>query len=107
VVAAWPAASLVGSYELLVWLIRTAGGLEQGPSAEPDRNGAACCPLAHPAPADTADQGQRSRSEREAPRQMRRLMSQPAARPVAVNAQDDDEVTKAGDVNDQAVSAYG
>jgi hypothetical protein len=33
VVAAWPAASLVGSYELLVWLIRTSGALERGPSA--------------------------------------------------------------------------
>jgi hypothetical protein len=28
VVAVWPAVSLVGSYELLVWLIRTAGSLE-------------------------------------------------------------------------------
>jgi hypothetical protein len=35
VVAAWPAVSLVGSYELLVWLIRTAGTLGQGPAAEP------------------------------------------------------------------------
>jgi hypothetical protein len=34
VVAAWPAASLVGSYELLVWLIRTSGALEREPSAE-------------------------------------------------------------------------
>ena len=25
VVAAWPAASIVGSYELLLWLVRTAG----------------------------------------------------------------------------------
>ena len=28
VVAAWPAVSLVGSYELLVWLIRTSGAAE-------------------------------------------------------------------------------
>ena len=28
VVAAWPAVSLVGSYELLVWLIRTSGTAE-------------------------------------------------------------------------------
>jgi uncharacterized protein DUF2637 len=34
VVAAWPAVSLVGSYELLVWLIRTSGAVERGPSAE-------------------------------------------------------------------------
>src|SRR5580700_561485 len=32
VIAAWPAVSLVGSYELLVWIIRTAaaGGLDRG-----------------------------------------------------------------------------
>jgi hypothetical protein len=36
VVAAWPAASLVGSYELLLWLIRTAAGASagSGPSAD-------------------------------------------------------------------------
>jgi hypothetical protein len=34
VVAAWPAVSLVGSYELLVWLIRTCGAAARGPSAE-------------------------------------------------------------------------
>jgi hypothetical protein len=31
-VAAWPAISLVGSYELLVWLIRSAGALQQSAS---------------------------------------------------------------------------
>jgi hypothetical protein len=30
VVAAWPAVSLVGSYELLVWLIRTSGRQNTG-----------------------------------------------------------------------------
>jgi hypothetical protein len=36
VVAAWPAASLVGSYELLVWIIRTAaaGGAVRVPDAD-------------------------------------------------------------------------
>ena len=36
VIAAWPAVSLVGSYELLVWIIRTAaaGGLSRGPVAD-------------------------------------------------------------------------
>ena len=34
VVAAWPAVSLVGSYELLVWLIRTSGTAEHRPPAE-------------------------------------------------------------------------
>jgi hypothetical protein len=34
-VAAWPAASLVGSYELLLWLVRTAsdGAVKRGPAA--------------------------------------------------------------------------
>jgi Protein of unknown function (DUF2637) len=38
VIAAWPAVSLVGSYELLVWIIRTAasGGLDRGPAADHD-----------------------------------------------------------------------
>jgi len=36
VIAAWPAVSLVGSYELLVWIIRTAaaGGLDREPAAD-------------------------------------------------------------------------
>jgi hypothetical protein len=36
VIAAWPAGSLVGSYELLVWIIRTAaaGGLARVPAAD-------------------------------------------------------------------------
>ncbi len=34
VIAAWPAASLVGSYELLVWLIRTSVTLEREPAPE-------------------------------------------------------------------------
>jgi hypothetical protein len=36
VIAAWPAVSLVGSYELLVWIIRTAaaGGLDRGPATD-------------------------------------------------------------------------
>ncbi len=37
--AAWPAVSLVGSYELLVWIIRTAaaGGVDRGPAADHTR----------------------------------------------------------------------
>ena len=36
VIAAWPAVSLVGSYELLVWIIRTAAarGPDRGPAAD-------------------------------------------------------------------------
>jgi hypothetical protein len=106
-VAAWPAASLVGSYELLLWLIRTAGALEQGPPAEPDRNGAPGCALVRPVPAATAGEGQHSHSEREAPRQTRPPMSHPAAHPgAAANVHNDDEVTGADAVNDQAVAAH-
>ena len=45
VVAAWSAVSLVGSYELLVWLIRTSGAAERGPSAGhlPESCGMPCC----------------------------------------------------------------
>jgi hypothetical protein len=42
VVAAWPAVSLVGSYELLVWLIRISGTAGPGPSAERLCEGAVC-----------------------------------------------------------------
>ena len=42
VVAAWPAVSLVGSYELLVWLIRTSGAVEYEPSAEHRCGNTAC-----------------------------------------------------------------
>ena len=46
-VAAWPAASLVGSYELLLWLIRTAanGAVVREPTA--DHRGRASGPASH------------------------------------------------------------
>jgi hypothetical protein len=107
-VAAWPAVSLVGSYELLVWLVRTAGAQEQGPPAEPGSNRAPCRALVRPLQVAAAAEGRRSHSEREAPRQTRQPTSQPAAHPggAAANVQNDDEVTEADAVNDQAVAAY-
>jgi hypothetical protein len=42
VVAAWPAVSLVGSYELLVWLIRTSGTPEYESSAAHCGENTAC-----------------------------------------------------------------
>ena len=42
VVAAWPAVSLVGSYELLVWLIRTSGTAEHSPPSGHLGDVAAC-----------------------------------------------------------------
>jgi Protein of unknown function (DUF2637) len=38
VVAAWPAASLVGSYELLLWLIRTSAAVARGHSPDQGAN---------------------------------------------------------------------
>jgi Protein of unknown function (DUF2637) len=54
-VAAWPAVGLVGSYELLVWLIRTSGTLERGPSAEHLCHGAACSAAVRPFPTSAVD----------------------------------------------------
>src|SRR5437868_1366765 len=51
VVAAWPAVSLVGSYELLVWLIRASGAAGRLPLAEHPSNSAACREAAGPVPA--------------------------------------------------------
>jgi hypothetical protein len=45
VVAAWPAASLVGSYELLLWLIRTSAACARTGDVVPGRAGA---PADHP-----------------------------------------------------------
>ena len=42
VVAAWPAVSLVGSYELLVWLIRTSATVERTPPREHARKRTPC-----------------------------------------------------------------
>ena len=55
VVAAWPAASLVGSYELLVWLIRACGAAARGPSADHLGDSATCRVAARPVPASAAD----------------------------------------------------
>ena len=58
VVAAWPAASLAGSYELLVWLIATSGPPEPEPPAERCRDTTACRTGAHSSPAAAADSQQ-------------------------------------------------
>ena len=57
VVAAWPAVSLVGSYELLAWIIRTAatGGPDHVPAADhhrpaPDHTGTGPWPTPGPVP---------------------------------------------------------
>jgi hypothetical protein len=106
-VAAWPAASLVGSYELLVWLIRTAGALEQGPSEKDGSNGAGSPAHTSPLPASRAGSEERSRPGSEGPCLTWRPVSQPDARAAAATGeQDDDEAAQADAVNGQAVAAY-
>ena len=65
VIAAWPAVSLVGRYELLVWIIRTSGAPEREPSAAHRCGNTACRAAARSAPAAAIDSEQHSRSDRE------------------------------------------
>jgi hypothetical protein len=107
VVAAWPAVSLVGSYELLLWLIRTSGALEREPSAE-HRCGYTACRARLRAPASAVDNGQHSRSGRDPSDQCWRPEGRPAGHPaiLAARAQDGDRVPKADGDNYAAVAAY-
>jgi hypothetical protein len=92
VVAAWPAVSLVGSYELLVWLIRTSGAAARGPLAVHRCIGAACHAGVH----------ERGTSDSAWP------TASPAAgpSPILAGGQAADEVLEASAVNDAAVAAY-
>ena len=107
VVAAWPAVSLVGSYELLVWLIRTSGAAERGPSAEQRCNGEACRTAIRSLPISAADGDRPGGSERHASDPARRPAGQAAKLPaIPASEQRDDEVPDASTVNDAAVAAY-
>ena len=107
VVAAWPAVSLVGSYELLVWLIRTSGAADRGPSAEHLCNGAACrarCVLSRPQPLTASAPPGASATRAD-------LAWRPAGQaagqsPIPASGQRDDEAPGASAVNDAAVAAY-
>ena len=107
VVAAWPAVSLVGSYEILVWLIRTCGAADLRPSAEHLCTGAAYCAPASPVSALAADSERHGGSERETPDLAWRPAGQAAGRsPVPASGQCDEEAPGASAVNDAAVAAY-
>jgi len=107
VVAAWPAVSLVGSYELLVWLVRTSGVVERGPSAEHLGDGAPCRAAARPVPASAADGQRPAGSERGTPDPTWRPAGQAAGHPgIPASGQRDDEVLEDSAVNDAAVAAY-
>jgi hypothetical protein len=69
VVAAWPAVSLVGSYELLVWLIRTSGAVEHRPPAGHLGDAPACRTAARSATAAATGTEFPRRGERGAPDQ--------------------------------------
>jgi Protein of unknown function (DUF2637) len=107
VVAAWPAVSLVGSYELLVWLIRTSGVVERGPSAEHLRDRAACRAANRPRPITAVDGDRPGGTERRASGPTRRPAGQAAGPPaVPASEQCGDEVPEASAVNDAAMAAY-
>src|SRR5271157_3801238 len=108
VVAAWPAVSLVGSYELLVWLIRTSGPTARVPSAEHLCNCAACRTAIRSLPISAVDGDRRGGCERRASDPTRRPAGQAAKLPtIPANEQRDDEVPEAGTVNDAAVAGTG
>jgi hypothetical protein len=106
-VAAWPAVSLVGSYELLVWLVRTAGALEQGPTARQVSSCTPCSALGRSLSNGVADGGQRRQYEGKAPDQTRESLTQPPAESAeALSGNCDDEVHDGDAVNEDAVAAY-
>jgi hypothetical protein len=107
VVAAGPAASLVGSYELLVWLIRTSGALERQPSTEHCCEDTACRTAARSALAVAVDSAQHSRNDRDLSAPGRRPISHLAGQPATpALAQYGYGVPGAGADNDAAVTAY-
>ena len=106
VVAAWPAASLVGSYELLVWLIRTSGTVEHGPPAGHLGDAAACRAATRSATAAATAAGFPRRGERGAQDQERQPAAQAAGPGISASGQNDQAVPEAGAVNDAAVAAY-
>jgi hypothetical protein len=107
VVAAWPAVSLVGSYELLVWLIRTSSPTARGPSAVHRCNSAACRTAVHPLPAPAIDGERSGESENGTSGPAWRPAGQAAGQsPILASGQHADETLEAGAVNDAAVAAY-
>jgi hypothetical protein len=107
VVAAWPAVSLVGSYELLVWLIRTSGVAAREPSAVHRCKDGACHAAVHPLPAPAINGERSEASERGTPDPRWRPTDQTAGQsPILATRQRDDEALEASAVNDAAVAAY-
>ena len=106
VVAAWPAVSLAGSYELLVWLIRTCGAADRGPSAAHLCTGAACHAARRPPPASAVDGDRPGGNQRSTAGPAWRSAGQGAGQsPISASGQRDHEALKANAGN-AAVAAY-
>ena len=107
VVAAWPAVSLVGSYELLVWLIRTSGAADREPSAAHLCTGAACRTARRPVPASAIDDQRPGANQCDTSGPAWRPAGQAAGpSPIPASGQGDDEALEASAGNDGAVAAY-
>ena len=106
VVAAWPAASLVGSYELLVWLIRTSEASGREPSTEHRCDDTACCAAEPFVSAGATGSGQRGHSDGDPYPQGLRPEGQPAGQQASVSGQHGDGVLGAETDNRAAVAAY-
>ena len=106
VVAAWPAVGLVGSYELLVWLIRTSATLEREPSAEHRRENA-CRAAVRSTAAAAVDSEQHSRSDRDPSARGWPPKSQPAGQTATpASVQHGNGNLEADADNDAAMAAY-
>ena len=106
-VAAWPAISLVGSYELLVWLVRTAGALEPGPAEQHVGDSTADCGPACQYSTPAIDGQRHSQDEREVPDQKQQTIGQPTAKPtIAASAKCAEKGHDVDAAHGEAVAAY-
>jgi hypothetical protein len=102
-VAAWPAISLVGSYELLIWLVRTAGALEPVPAEQHVSDSTADCARACRLWTPAIDGQRRNQVGRDAPDQTRQTIGQPTIAASAKCAGEGHDVDAA---YGEAVAAY-
>jgi hypothetical protein len=97
----------VGTYELLVWLIRVPRAAARGPSAEQPSNSAACRAARRPVPASTVDGDRPAGNQRGTSGPAWRPAGQAAGNsPFPADGQRHDEVLEASAVDDAAVAAY-
>ena len=106
VIAAWPTVSLVGTYELLVWLIRTSGAVERRPPAEHLYNLAAWRAAIRSLPVPAVNDDRPGGSRRNASHPTRTAGQGARLSAIPTNEQPDDELPEASADNDAAVAAY-